>query len=168
MSEVVNSFEGDFFNSQAHGVIKSSNKIAFDTRKDADKEQIKMGVNYRQVLTLYHGEAEYGQRKGKGVLIFKWIGSIHKNVAEKCGLLNQAKYIGEFSDNKMNGYGTLVYENGKKHIGYFKDNNRMGLGMEVNPVAEHGKNIINKGIFDGDSRIGPNWADISTLNAISD
>ena len=61
----------------------------------------------------------------------------------------------------MHGYGTMFYENGQKHIGYFKNGIRAGLGMEVNPVSEP---RINKGIFEGDRRIGPNWANNFDLN----
>ena len=37
--------------------------------------------------------------------------------------------------------------------------------MEVNPVSEP---RINKGIFEGDRRIGPNWANNFDLNQIAD
>ena len=80
--------EGDFFNSQPHGVAKMTTHFELDLRKDKNSEPQKLGLNYRSGTILYHGETEYGMKKGKGVMIFKWFHQINKNLADKCGLIN--------------------------------------------------------------------------------
>ena len=48
----------------------------------------------------------------------------------------------------------MIYENGAKYIGYFIDGVRQGLGMEMNNISD---GPVNKGMFIGDKRVGPNW-----------
>jgi hypothetical protein len=77
-------------------------------------------------------------------------------------VMTQKKYIGEFSNNVPHGYGTMIYESGSKFVGFFQNGQRQGLGMEVAAGSE-GQPRVNKGIFEGMQRIGPNWAANSTL-----
>lgn len=91
-------------------------------------------------------------------MIYKYAQPAHKSIAGQMSVLNQKKYIGEFASNAPDGYGTMIYENGSRFVGYFKNGQRQGLGMELNAVSEDGKPSVNKGVFEGMNRIGPNWA----------
>ena len=48
----------------------------------------------------------------------------------------------------------MIYENGLKFVGYFIDGVRKGLGMELDNTND---GPVNKGMFLGDQRVGPNW-----------
>lgn len=121
------------------------------------------GLDFRHVISVFDGQVEHGVRKGKGTLIFKYLDNAHRTIIDHNTFLTQQKYTGQFADNLPNGYGTMIYENGTKFVGHFKDGNRQGLGMEVVTVAEPGQEMVNKGIFEGNFRIGPNWAKVEGL-----
>ena len=61
----------------------------------------------------YEGEWKNGKRDGLGILIKKEI----------------AKFIGEFVEDKISGFGELIDENGDKYIGYWKESKANGLGI---------------------------------------
>jgi len=83
------------------------------------------------------------------VLIYKYDDIAHNSIVGQMGIMTQKKYIGDFANNKPNGYGTMIYENGTKFVGFHKDGVRAGLGVEVSNVAEPGQARVNKGIFEG-------------------
>ena len=80
--------------------------------------------------------------------------------------MNQVKYIGDFKNNGPDGYGTAIYSNGSKFVGYFKQGIRSGLGMEIRKYVEEGQERIRKGLFEGDSLVGPNWANHENLSVL--
>ena len=62
----------------------------------------------------YEGEWKNGKRDGIGILIKKDI----------------ARFLGEFVENKVNGFGKLFFEeSGDEYIGYWKDSQTNGIGI---------------------------------------
>lgn len=47
------------------------------------------------------------------------------------------KYVGEWKDNKKNGQGSFIYNDGSKYVGEFKDGNLHGLGKWSNDGGDY-------------------------------
>jgi len=161
LTKILQVTNGEFKNNLVHGqarIERREQKIRNPNSIVTSPENMIAGLDYRTVISIYEGECQNGLRHGKGVFVFKYYDTIHKKIQNQMNIMTQQKYVGEFAFNKPNGYGTMYYTNGNKYVGFFKEGVKQGLGMEVNELMEAGKPKINKGIFEGDLRIGPNWA----------
>lgn len=124
MTDIIQTIQGEFKNSLAHGycrIERREHKIRNPNSLVTDPEHMQAGLDYRTVISIYEGECQNGQKNGKGVLLFKFYDNIHKSLENQMSVLTQQKYVGEFSFNKPNGYGTMYYTNGNKYVGFFKE-----------------------------------------------
>lgn len=134
-------------------MIRANSKQSDETKVVLKHDEI-AGKDFRRFDQIYEGECVHGVKHGKGTLIFKYHDDIHQTLRDEIIALTQKKYIGEFQNDLPNGYGTMIYENGLKFVGYFIDGVRQGLGMELDNTHD---GPVNKGMFLGDQRVGPNW-----------
>ena len=56
------------------------------------------------------------------------ISSYDAFVYEYTNVNNGKKYVGEWTDNKRNGFGTNIWPDGSKYIGEWKDGQQNGIG----------------------------------------
>lgn len=102
-----NMFQEDLFSKQK---IKNNSK---DPRNGPfDNKKRKFPILYQDNFS-YEGEWKNGKREGMGILIKKDV----------------AKFIGEFIEDKVNGFGKFINENGDDYLGYWKDSQFHGLGI---------------------------------------
>ena len=88
-----------------------------------DKREIK-GVMIYNNGAKYEGEWKDNKKHGKGI----FISSHYLNCETKPGL----KYEGEFSYDKFEGFGKVIYSNGDKYEGEWKNNKQHGRGILIN------------------------------------
>ena len=72
-------------------------------------------------------------------------------------------YTGAFKDNKFNGKGVLIYNDGSKQIGNFKEHNLHG---EVKELNAKGKVIFN-GLYENNLRNGKGTVNLKNFNKIT-
>jgi hypothetical protein len=68
---------------------------------------------------IYVGEFRNGVREGKGQILIVDLGQSTNNAIRSD---RTAKYIGQFKNDRINGHGTWIYDNGEKFEGDFVNN----------------------------------------------
>ena len=106
LNKGVNIFQKNIFSKPDINNNKDPRNGPFDGKKRKYQKIIQDDFSYE-------GEWKDGKREGFGILIKKDI----------------AKFIGKFVDDKVNGFGKVIYENGDEYIGYWKDSQAYGLGI---------------------------------------
>ena len=106
LNKGVNIFQKNIFSKPDINNNKDPRNGPFDGKKRKYQKIIQNDFSYE-------GEWKDGKREGFGILIKKDI----------------AEFIGEFIDDKVNGFGKVIYENGDEYIGYWKDSQAYGLGI---------------------------------------
>ena len=124
-----NMFQQDLF-SKSNPNINNCNE---DPRNGPFDNKRRKYPKLTQDIFSYEGEWKNGKRDGIGILVKKEI----------------AKFIGEFVEDKVCGFGKLIDVNGEKYIGYWKESQASGLGIYSR------KEIISyKGYWDNDKQNG--------------
>lgn len=150
--------EGEFLNGEPHGRCRI--EMYYDKPSAEEQPDAVKGRDFRTYIQIYEGDCVNGFKEGYGSIVFKYLDKIDPSLKDKLIPLNQRKYEGEFRSNMPHGYGTMLYENGTRFIGYFFNGVRQGLGMEIRPFAEEGKQRVVKGMFERNELVGPNWIEI--------
>eukprot|EP00998_Keelungia_sp_KM082_P002988 NODE_1369_length_1362_cov_55.395142_g1357_i0.p1 GENE.NODE_1369_length_1362_cov_55.395142_g1357_i0~~NODE_1369_length_1362_cov_55.395142_g1357_i0.p1 ORF type:complete len:392 (-),score=47.56 NODE_1369_length_1362_cov_55.395142_g1357_i0:98-1273(-) len=90
----------------------------------------------------YEGQFECDRMQGYGRYVFSLVDPAGKpSITENDNLQQtpdrtkrgrrEIRYEGGFYDHKINGYGTMFYDNGDKHEGFWHDSVGYGLGFDV-------------------------------------
>ena len=82
----------------------------------------------------------------------KYVGEFTDDKANGQGTItypNGDKYVGEWRDDKMHGQGTYTYASGIKYVGEFRDDKRHGQGTMYAP----GGTVLQNGIWHDDELV---------------
>ena len=82
-----------------------------------------------------------------GCFVYPAIISLQKNYKFKGHTFNYGKYIGEFLNEKRQGYGKLVKPNNSYYVGEWLNNYEDGRGIIYADMTSQNKNIIYEGYF---------------------
>ena len=137
------SYFGEFKDNYKNGygiIIFPHNRIfqgefKFDNLNGFGYEFFSKKNNQKSTNFLYEGFWRNGMKDGYGILHTEKINYLQKysngrliySIMEK--FWNKNKYYGEFSDEKMDGFGVLNYSNGDKFEGSFKNDLKDGFGI---------------------------------------
>ena len=108
---------------------------------ELDSENIpnpKKGILLSPNMDYFEGEFILGKKEGKGKLVYnngtEYLGNFRNNKPDGYGQLTQENgevYQGEWKEGKINGHGTRFHKNGDKYIGNYVDNIRNGYGVYI-------------------------------------
>ena len=122
-------YEGEFEN----GELKGTGKIIKNKENTNDKSINNTRKEENKII--YTGNIENFKKEGFGkeeCIDYIYEGNFHNNMKNGKGKIKMKKigdnYEGEFTNDKITGYGKYIWENEHQYIGYFIDGEMNGTG----------------------------------------
>jgi alpha-tubulin suppressor-like RCC1 family protein len=139
-------YEGEWLDAEMHGLGRMTfpNESIYEGDWQNNQPHGRGGLYNPIEKTFYFGSWINGYKEGKGKQIYYQSGDLykgdwHKGKRNGFGTLSSEHfcYTGRWKDDKMEGLGVAIYENGHRYIGLFKDNQRSNIGTEIYPNGDY-------------------------------